>query len=647
MKNHLNEFNEWIQTTITSIVNDDSITHNILNEAKGHLDHPEDLVFLEGDAGVKRAISVISSIINHPEKITIKWDGYPALIFGRDKNGTFTILDKHMFNRANTALRQLNTPEKWVANELQRGEKQRGGLVEIIKRLWPGLEQATKGSIGYYWGDLLFGQPLHNDAGLYKFRANPNGIVYTVDVQSDIGKLLTNKIAGIAVHQFLKPDALTTDEATSLNGGIGRLANNTNIAIVPSAMPVTPAIKLNKNLLSKAIQIQNTYGNLISPFMNGAPQAKSSFEQLFTTYINKKIISGDLTNLVGDFYTYFQQRPMTETMRAKLTQYFAANKQNVKVVFAAWLAIYNLKNSVVTQLDAAAADSPVKGYLQNGVQSQEGFVYQGLKFVNRMGFARQNLAARQVSENINSSNKVVVIYPGGFHPFHPGHASVYDHLLKKFPGADVYVAATNTTTERPFTFDEKKFLANQSGVPMDRFVQVKSPYSAEEITRNYDPDRTILIFALSNKDVDRATKLVAPKKDGSPSKMQPFDELAKHNSMTQNAYVYLAPTEDFYLGGEKANSASKIREKYANASDEERRDMISDLYPLAKMPKRIKKILDKVLLGINEADNPNYFGGSSMSPIPGTPRGLQPKPSHKQISKQNREMRELKKFMGH
>lgn len=647
MKNQLSEFYNWVQATITSTVNDDAVSHTILNEAKGHLDHPEDLVFLEGDAGIQRAISVISSIIKNPESITIKWDGYPALIFGRDKNGIFTILDKHMFNRANPALRQLDTPEKWIENELQRGDKQRTGLVEIIKRLWPGLEQATRGSVGYYWGDLLFGQPLRDEGGLYKFRANPNGIVYTVDVNSNIGKLLTNKIAGIAVHQFLKPDALTTDEAVSLNGGVGRLATNTNIAIVPSAMPVTPAIKLDKNLISKAVQIQNTYGNLVSTLMNDAPQARSAFEQLFTTYINRKIVSGNLSNLVGDFYTYFEQRPMTDSMRAKLREYFAANKQNVKAAFAAWLAIYNLKNSIVKQLDAAAESSPVKGYLQNGVQSQEGFVYQGLKFVNRMGFARQNLAARQVAEDINTKNKVVVVYPGGFHPFHPGHASVYDHLLKRFSGADVYVAATNTTTERPFEFAEKKFLANQSGVPMDRFVQVKSPYSAEEITRNYDSDNTILVFALSDKDAERATKLVSPKKDGSPSKMQPIEVTNKHNPMSKNAYIYLAPTTDFYLGGEKANSASKIREMYANASDEERTAIVSQLYPLAKMPKKIKKILDKVLLGINEADNPNYFGGSSMSPIPGTPEGLQPKASDEDIEEYHQEMRKLKKFMGH
>ena len=50
--------------------------------------------------------------------------------------------------------------------------------------------------------------------------------------------------------------------------------------------------------------------------------------------------------------------------------------------------------SVVEQLDNAAKSSPVKGYLDDGTETHEGFVANGLKFVNRMGFSRQNLAAK-------------------------------------------------------------------------------------------------------------------------------------------------------------------------------------------------------------------------------------------------------------
>jgi hypothetical protein len=48
----------------------------------------------------------------------------------------------------------------------------------------------------------------------------------------------------------------------------------------------------------------------------------------------------------------------------------------------------------VDQLNQAAKESPVKGNLDDGTETHEGFVSNGLKFVDRMGFSRQNLAGR-------------------------------------------------------------------------------------------------------------------------------------------------------------------------------------------------------------------------------------------------------------
>ena len=92
---------------------------------------------------------------------------------------------------------------------------------------------------------------------------------------------------------------------------------------------------------------------------------------------------------------YVQTRPMTDKMREKINQHLAANKAGLVGAFSIWVAIYNLKMDIVNQLNKAAMTAPVKGYLQDGTQTQEGFVSHGLKFVDRMGFSRQNLAGRQ------------------------------------------------------------------------------------------------------------------------------------------------------------------------------------------------------------------------------------------------------------
>lgn len=364
-----------------------------LVEAKGHLDHPEDLVFLGDVQGARQAISAIEQTIAQPGTITIKWDGYPALIFGRNKEGRFSIMDKHMFNKKDGTGRQVFSPQEFRQYDKNRGVD-RGDLYQLIDDIWPGLEKADRGSLGYYWGDLLFAKPLEDQDGYYSFKMNPNGIAYKVKADSEVGHMLKGKTAGVGVHTFIPVNAQTTDESSSLDGTIGNLHNNSDVAIVPSKMPITPKIKMPTKLKSQAEAEIAQHGDAVRILMNSAPQARNAFNSLFTVFINKKIVAKDLSNLYNDFLQFIEQRPMTDSMRTKITNHFNAHKDGVIGAFKIWIALYNLKQNIVDQLDKAAEASPVKGYLDDGSETHEGFVANGLKFVNRMGFSAQNLAAK-------------------------------------------------------------------------------------------------------------------------------------------------------------------------------------------------------------------------------------------------------------
>lgn len=364
-----------------------------VTEAKGHLDHPEDLIFTAGSSGAQAALRSILATVQNPKTVTIKWDGYPALIFGRDSSGRFSIMDKHMFNKAGGVGRTIYSPQQFAKYDVDRGVV-RSDLTKIIGSIWAGLERATPKQPGYYWGDLLFSSPLQAQDGMYTFRANPNGITYTVEQDSELGKLFDKKVAGIAVHQFIEADAMSTDDAVTLNGGIGSLQNVSNVAIVPSAMPNPPKLKLNTTLSKAAEQAIQTYGPMVDDLFNSAPQARTAFAGLFTVYVNKRIVAGNLNNMGSDFMQFVQSRPFTETMKAKLLAYLPTKKNEVKAAFIIWVQLYKLKMLVVNQLAKQAEVGPIKGYLQDGTQTQEGFVSNNLKFVDRMGFSRQNLAGR-------------------------------------------------------------------------------------------------------------------------------------------------------------------------------------------------------------------------------------------------------------
>ena len=377
----------------------------ILNEAKGHLDHPEDAIFIGGSSYAQTAINAIVSTVQNPNTVTIKWDGYPAIIFGRGPNGKFAIMDKHMFNKGDGAGRIAYSPELFQKYDLARGVD-RSGLHQILSQIWAGLSKEDQGA-GYYWGDLLFSQPLQEKNGLYTFRANPNGITYTVETNSEIGKLMANKVAGIAVHQYIKPDAGSTDEATSLNGTIGQLKNSSNVAIIPSKMPIQSKLKYSEAQKNKAEQLVNQYGQAVDQLLV-APAGCKSFlnSNLFTSFINQKVRQGNFNNLLKDFMAFASSKQITDNVRAKIFGYtdpntkkkvpghFEINKQGLIGAFMIWSAIYNLKMPVVKQLDKLSKSSPVKGYLEDGTQTQEGYVAHGFKFVDRMGFSRQNLLGR-------------------------------------------------------------------------------------------------------------------------------------------------------------------------------------------------------------------------------------------------------------
>lgn len=187
------------------------------------------------------------------------------------------------------------------------------------------------------------------------------------------------------------------------------------------------------------------------------------------------------------------------------------------------------------------------------------------------------------------------ILPGGFHIFSPGHLHMYLELRKKFPQAEVYIASSNVTTERPFPFDAKKFLAEQAGIPADKFVQVKNPYKSMEITEKFDPHNTILIFGISSKDKDRFGSPI--NKKGELKYLQPYPgPTSLLSTFDTHAYYVTVPAVTFKVLGQTINSASQVRKMYKEGSEITRQQIVRELYPNSTKINKIKSILDQILL---------------------------------------------------
>ena len=182
--------------------------------------------------------------------------------------------------------------------------------------------------------------------------------------------------------------------------------------------------------------------------------------------------------------------------------------------------------------------------------------------------------------------QLLVIYPGRFQPFHKGHYAVYEYLTGKFGRNNVYIATSNKTdnSKSPFTFAEKAYFMQLTGVPADRIVQATQPYQIQSILSTgqvsvANPENTVVIFAVSEKDMAEDPRFsFAAKKDGSTPYFQPLKDIKQTESMDKHGYIMTVPTFDFTVAGAPMRSGTELRKLYSDADAKQRQAIIADLF---------------------------------------------------------------------
>ena len=213
--------------------------------------------------------------------------------------------------------------------------------------------------------------------------------------------------------------------------------------------------------------------------------------------------------------------------------------------------------------------------------------------------------------------------PGGFHPFHAGHAALYQSAVKAFPGAGVFVAATNDTSNRPFPFPIKEKLAKLAGVQPGHFVQVKSPFRAEEITAKFNPEKDRLIFVRSEKDADKPPQAGGVKKNGEPAYLQPLAGQTNIAPFGKHAYMAYLPTVEF---GPGMTSATEIRTAWPSLNEKRKTALVMSLYPQTQqnpaLAANVVKMLDTAM-GSDLAES-NMLGHVMFKSKPPKLKKIQP-----------------------
>ena len=229
--------------------------------------------------------------------------------------------------------------------------------------------------------------------------------------------------------------------------------------------------------------------------------------------------------------------------------------------------------------------------------------------------------------------KKLVIIPGGFHPFHAGHKALYDKAVEEFPTADVYVAATDDRSARPFPFAIKQKLAQLAGIPLHRFIQVKSPFGPDEITSHYPKDNTQLIFVKSEKNAKTGSDPEGPfpaERDPEtgqlplvtrgPRKGQPVSDWFQYykrtgaQPMSQHGYLKYLPVHEF----SGMTSGSEIRAKWPSYDDATKAQLINLMYPVTVGNNKLTDVTVKLM-------NQGIQGGNVSKSVPSQKNSKQPK----------------------
>lgn len=204
---------------------------------------------------------------------------------------------------------------------------------------------------------------------------------------------------------------------------------------------------------------------------------------------------------------------------------------------------------------------------------------------------------------------VIAIYPGRFHPFHKGHAASFQQLANKFGKNNTYLAisAKQELPKSPFSAGDRAKMAMALGIPKENIISVNNPYAAKEYIERFekagiDPENTVLVFGVSKKDMEGVPEMgippdprfsFKPKKDGSPSYLQPYTG-NDTKPMTTHAYVVSTDVAEFPIAGQQMRDASAIRKAYMQADDEMKMRILADLYG-TKAAHILKPIFDSNL----------------------------------------------------
>jgi len=169
--------------------------------------------------------------------------------------------------------------------------------------------------------------------------------------------------------------------------------------------------------------------------------------------------------------------------------------------------------------------------------------------------------------------RVIAIYPGRFQPMGRHHYATYKALADQFGAENTFIVTSNKMGPKsPLDFDEKKKIMVAHGVPADKIVMSRNPYQAVELTQNFDPATTAVVFAVGGKDMrdsPRFANLDGMTKKGTPAYYKTYRPGEELVGLDKHGYIAIAPHVEIDVPGFGEMSGTTLRKALKGASQED------------------------------------------------------------------------------
>lgn len=387
------KLHEFMQTPVTGRI----LSENA-GQKKGRIQHAEDIVFWEGSSGARRAVQSLENVTKGAyQSVSLKWDGSPAAIFGRNENGEFVFTDKSGFVSSKYD-GKVKSPEHMKKMLFTRGKNNRTkdpvyrNFVKNMMQAFVLFQRAVPQDFrGFVKGDMLYFDTPKQVNGSYVF--TPNVVTYSVDANSKLGNRIASSKMGIVLHR--KVDSQGNE--SPLDREVEQVITGTEILAVPPVHP-TQSPQLDDKKINQLNAFINKYAAEIDELLNRDKLRErkiSDLPDLMYRYVNSKVDTG-LNNLGKDFLDWLKNSNVSTSKKIRVPEYVMENRIGFEALWKVVSSIMIMKNHLIKQMDKQKL--PVTQSINN-MDGGEGYVISSskgdIKMVSRDFFSRANRAVQR------------------------------------------------------------------------------------------------------------------------------------------------------------------------------------------------------------------------------------------------------------